>query len=59
MFLAAAMAHYIALKVEYRHPQIALYEQQFYENAPQKNLKKKKLKRPFAEVQEEVHSQAV
>ena len=58
MFLAAAIAHYIALKVEYRHPDIAPYERFFHEMAPQKNPKKK-ARRPFEEVQENLHTEAV
>ena len=48
MFLGAAMAHYIATKVEYRHPKIAEYERFFHERAPKvqqlSKLKGKKAK---------------
>ena len=51
MFLAAAMAHYIAFKIEYRHPQIAPYERYVHEMAPALNPKKKKAEKlPFEEV---------
>ena len=35
MFLGAAMAHFIAAKVEYKHPNMVLYERFFHERAPQ------------------------
>ena len=43
MMLAAALTHYIAAKIEYRHPKIVFYEQYFHEKAPTgKKLKGKK-----------------
>ena len=60
MFLAAAMAHYIAFKIVYRHPAIAPYERYVHEQAPSLNPKKKKAEKlPFEEVMNEIHSQAV
>ena len=53
MYLAAALAHYIAAKMEYRHPRVATYEQYVFENAPERKPKGKKqfkVKAPFSEV---------
>ena len=60
MFLAAAMAHYIAFKIEYRHPWIVDYESYVHMMAP--SLCPKKTTKPkllFEEVADGIHSQAV
>ena len=59
MFLAAAMAHYIAFKTEYRHPCIGDYETYVHMMAPSLNPKNTKPKLSFEEVFESIHSQAV
>ena len=43
MYLACAMAHMIAAKVEYKHPRIDYYERFVHERAPQPKLAKGKL----------------
>ena len=56
MFLAAAMAHYIAFKIEYRHPRLADYETYVHMMAPSLNAKNTKPKLTFEEVYESIHS---
>ena len=59
MFLAAAMAHYIAFKILYKHPLLMDYETYVHMMAPSLNPKNTKPKLTFDEVYDSIHSQAV